>query len=141
MKSTIHFLSAITLSLAAMGAQATSLSVGDNLMIESINGQVVDGQPVELNAGTHLVELRFSDRYYTNAGASGTWVQSGPLFTTVTVDSDETLSLTTPAIVNEAQAREYVRRPHALITSDTGRSEQVELNNHAALMSQLLAQK
>ncbi|MGI2258456.1 DUF2057 family protein [Shewanella sp. GXUN23E] len=139
MKSTIRFVSAITFSLAALSAQAATLTVGDNLMIESINGQVVSGEQVQLAAGNHLVELRFSDRYYTNANSSGNWVKSAPLFTQISLTEDEALSLQTPKLSNEVQAREYVRQPVVTLTSANGRNENLSLQTQAQLMSQLLA--
>lgn len=138
MKSTNRIVSALALTIASLSAQAATLSVGDNLMIESINGHIADSQPVQLSAGKHLVELRFSERYYTNAGSSGTWVRSTPLFTTVTLTEGEVLTLNTPEIITEAQAREYVRQPQALLSSEQGRNEQLELKTQTQLMSQLL---
>ncbi len=138
MKSTIRLFTAITMSLATLGAHAATLSVGDNLMIESVNGKVVENQPATLAEGTHLVELRFSERYYTNAGSSGTWVQSAPLFTQVTVTHNEVLQLATPELKTEADARQYVKQPRVLVSSDTGRNELLQLNTQAQLMTQLL---
>ncbi|MCF1426464.1 MAG: DUF2057 domain-containing protein [Shewanella sp.] len=139
MKSTIRFISAITFSLAALSAQAATLTVGDNLMIESINGLPVSGEPVQLVAGKHMVELRFSDRYYTNAKSSGNWVTSAPLFTQISLTEHETLSLHTPKLSTKAQAQEYIRQPVVTLTSENGRNENLSLQTQAQLMSQLLA--
>ncbi|MCL2915204.1 DUF2057 family protein [Shewanella corallii] len=128
------------LLLMASQVQGASLSVGDNLKIESINGQRVNAQEVELKEGIHMVALKFSDFYVINAEDSG-WVRSEPLFTRVQIEQGEAVMLQTHPLHSEEEAQEFLEDPVVNLVSNKRADGRQMLMNQSQIVTHLLQGK
>lgn len=125
------------LSLALSPAFAASISVGDNLNIEAINGNPIDARNTALNEGTHVIALKFREIYVVNAD-DHTWVRSGPLFTTVTVKPGERLTIETGDLFSESEARDFLESPLVTISSNQRADTTQSLMNQSQVVARLL---
>ncbi|MCL1038884.1 DUF2057 domain-containing protein [Shewanella submarina] len=128
------------LTLISLQVNAGSLSVGDNLTIESVNGKLVNAQQIQLDEGIHMVALRFSDFYVINAEDSS-WVRSDPLFTRVKVKAGEQLELNTSPLFSEEDARAFLQAPQVNVQSNKRPDGQQVLMSQVQLITQLFQEK
>ncbi|MGI2258454.1 DUF2057 family protein [Shewanella sp. GXUN23E] len=137
---TLRLILPALLSLASLQASAGSLSVSDNLTIESVDGELMNTRQVQLAEGIHMVALRFSDFYAINAEDSS-WVRSGPLFTEINIEPGEQLALSTYPLLSEEDAREFLQTPQVSVQSNKREDGKQALMNQVQVITRLLQEQ
>ncbi|GGP48379.1 DUF2057 family protein [Shewanella saliphila] len=119
--------------------QASSLTVPDSLVVETVNGESVSlDSTVGLKRGQQLVEINYRDLFQDNADDSGYWVRSKPLYLTLNVANNQRYEIITPTIYSAEEAREFLDNPQVKLTINGEHHDDVELLTQAKLLTQLL---
>jgi len=130
----------ISLSLLfGFQVQASSLTVPDSLIVETVNGENVSfDSTIGLKRGQQLVEINYRDLFQDNADDSGYWVRSKPLYLTLNVAKNQRYEIITPTIYSAEDAREFLENPQVKLTINGEHHDDVELLTQAQLLTQLM---
>jgi uncharacterized protein YccT (UPF0319 family) len=135
-------LSSITIGLALLfgaSAQASSITVPDSIIVETINGKNVSFEhTIGLNHGQQLVEINYRDIFQDNADDSGGWVRSETLYLTLNVDHNQRYELATPVIYSAEDAREFLDNPQVTLSINGQHHKDVALMTQLQLLTQLI---
>lgn len=137
MKNIIKSFAIITGLLFSALASAANINLPEQLGLRAVNGQHEIAKPLKLPKGDHLLELRFSEMYASNADDSGQWLRSGPLYLPLSVGDEEVLTLSLPKLYSYNEAKDFLKAPKAELVRDGHPIGQVLLLDHAAMMAKL----
>jgi uncharacterized protein YccT (UPF0319 family) len=120
-------------------AHASSLTVPDSMIIETINGNGVSfGSTIGLGHGQQLVEINYRDLFQDNADDSGHWVRSESLYLTLKVAQNQRYELATPVIYSAEDARDFLDNPQVTLSINGQHHKNVALVTQAQLLTQLV---
>ncbi|KFZ36278.1 hypothetical protein HR45_17395 [Shewanella mangrovi] len=139
MTKTVIAASLVVSAIAAPLASAATLHVPDSIQISSIDGHAVNVfSTIKLDAGEHLITLKYRDYFNTYADDSGDWVNSNTLFGKINIGQQTEISLATPKILDVADARAFVQQPTLLQRDGQGNSQTIKLQSAYGVLANLL---
>ncbi|MBB1440714.1 DUF2057 family protein [Shewanella sp. SG41-4] len=122
-----------------MPAQASSITVPDSIIVETVNGQNVGLKNIiGLSHGQQLVEIQYRDLFQDNADDSGHWVRSGALYLTLEVADNQHYKLTTPDIFSADEAKNFLNNPEITLSVNGQSDNNVVLLTSSQLLTQLV---
>ena len=125
--------------LFCMPAQASSITVPDSMIVETVNGQNVSiKNTIGLSHGQQLVEINYRDLFQDNADDSGHWVRSESLYLTLEVAENQRYELATPEIYSAEDAREFLDNPQVTLSVNGQQQKNVALLTQSQLLTQLV---
>ncbi|MGL4448842.1 MAG: DUF2057 family protein [Shewanella sp.] len=126
------------LALVAFNSGAATLSTSENLKILAVDGQkITKFNPINLDEGDHLVELRYEELFDGLGGSSSTWVRSATFYANLTInDSNKDYTIIAPKHHYHKDANEYIKSPTMQITSEN-ESQPLALIDLSSMINQL----
>ncbi|GIU54201.1 MULTISPECIES: DUF2057 family protein [Shewanella] len=138
MNTKLTLTAALSLLVTSFAAQSSSITLHDDLDIDSVNGVVIEFQrEVDLVAGEQLIEVSYSDLFQDNADDSGHWVKSEPLYLKLDVAGNENYHLELPELYSAEDAKDFLQNPVMSLSID-GQAKDVTLLSQSQLFTLLL---
>ena len=124
------------LSLVSSVSMAATITTTDFLTIQAVNGQTqYNATHLDVTQGQHLIELQVYDDFSIGADDTNI-VKSEPLYLSVTLDNDDVMDITTPALLSAEDAKDFIDNPTVTINGN----KTMKLYSHEQLMALILEQ-